>query len=93
MLVVGVVMHFVALPSPADPEVITKTRFSSDVAPTLSIDMPSGWTFTHDRAAGRLIAADAHSTLSIETSLVTDGIDAPGFIKLFSDRMRTATGC
>jgi hypothetical protein len=92
MLAAGTVFHFlgpVLVPAPASQgEVITKTRFSSESAPALSIEMPPGWTFTFDRAAGRLRATDVRTTLWIETSRVTDGIDPPGFMKLVSDTAR-----
>jgi len=79
----------VLVPAPAsEGEVITKTRFSSESAPTLSIEMPPGWTFTFHRDTGRLTATDTRTTLLIETSLVTDGIDPPRFMKLVSDAAR-----
>jgi hypothetical protein len=94
MLVAGTVfclLRPVLVPAPApEGEVITKTRFSSESAPILFIEMPPGWTFTFDRAAGRLRATDIRSTLLIETSRVTDEIDPPGLMKLVSDTARAA---
>jgi hypothetical protein len=92
MLVVGAICYLAGGGPPTEGEVITRARFSSQSGPSLAIDMPPNWTLTHDRAAGRLTATDGASTLLIETSLVTDGIDPQAFIKVVSDRARAANG-
>ena len=56
----AVAFAFNESPAP-EPEVISATRFSSETAPTLSLDAPAGWRFTHDRETGKLLATDGHS--------------------------------
>jgi hypothetical protein len=78
--------------SAPEPDVISPTRFSSDVAPSLSLFAMPGWRFTHDRDAGRLAATDGKSKLMIETSRLTDKVDPTGFLKMMADRAVAAGG-
>ena len=64
--------------APAD--VISSTRFSSSVAPTLSLEAPANWLLSHDPANGRLVATGPQASLMIETSAMSEGVDPARFL-------------
>lgn len=92
LMILGAVAAMLNASSPPEPDVISPTRFSSDVAPSLSLLAMPGWRFTHDRDAGKLAATDGKSNLMIETSRLTDKVDPHGFLKMMADRAVAAGG-
>jgi hypothetical protein len=91
-MALGSVAFVLNRPPAPEPEVISPTRFSSDTAPTLSLDAPAGWRFTHHREAGKVVATDGASEVVIETARLTDQVDPAGFVKLMADRAFAAGG-
>jgi hypothetical protein len=92
LMILGAVAAMLNATSAPEPDVISATRFSSGVAPSLSLFAVPGWRFAHDREAGRLAATDGKSHLMIETSRLSDKVDPPGFLRMMSDRAMAAGG-
>jgi hypothetical protein len=92
LIILGAVAAMLNASSAPEPDVISPTRFSSDVAPSLSLFAMPGWRFTHDREAGKLAATDGKSSVMIETSRLTEKVDPPGFLKIMADRAVAAGG-
>jgi len=82
-------MAFHREPEP-EPEVITPERFSSMVAPAVSVSAPPPWRFTHDAENGKLAALQPEAVLLIETSRVTDSAGATALVNAVVDHFVTS---
>jgi hypothetical protein len=90
VMAASVIVGLLSLPSDPEPDVNSPIRFSSSAGPALALDAPPGWALTADLPQARLSAVHGASSLRLDTSVLSDKVDAPGFFKVLSDRATAA---